>query len=574
MLIERLIVRKTEPFEEIRNIKFNLKGLSLILDDTSKEKNKSGNGVGKTTTIKIIDLCLGANSVKELLYTDPDSKSENITIKNFLNSNKVQAELILLDPKSGRKYFVKRDLFNRGKRYINDVEFSKDEFNVELKKIIFNITEKKPTFRQLIPKFIRITNISEEGMIKFLPSTKNIDYDSIYCTLFKIYDKEIISKKNEFESELQECEKAIRFLEKNKNIGSLSVLKEELSLIEYELKKYRKDMENLSYIEKYKDELQEKRNISNNIDIINEQIELVEFEVSIIEDSIKKLSESKNNIDLEMLKKIYLEAESYIPNIQKDFEEVLNFHNSMIDNKINFIKEQLLQKEKYIESYKRDLDLLIKEKEKIITEVIDEGLLDELNLINNEIEKLSQRKGEISKSIELLEEQEEIKDSLNKKLEEIKIEMESESGGNKGLNEFNKIFGEYCERLYGVKYIFAYEPKWKEEKKFPVKISYLKKEDNEGDPGTGKKKGRIVAFDFAYMEYAIKKDIKAPRFVIHDKLESTHINQLKETFELCKIINGQYILPILRERINEIDESYIDECTVLKLSEDDKFFKI
>ena len=569
MLIERLIVRKTDPFEEIRNIKFNLKGLNLIVDDTSKEIKKSGNGVGKTTTIKIIDLCLGANSVKDSLYTDPDSKSENITIKNFLNSNKVQAELILLDPKSGRKYFIKRDLFNRGKRYIDDVEFSKDEFNDELKKIIFNITEKKPTFRQLIPKFIRITNISEEGIIKFLPPTKNIDYDSIYCTLFKIYDKEIISKKNEYESELQECEKAIRFLEKNKNIGSLSVLKEELSLIEYDLKKYRNDMENLSYIEKYKDELQEKRNISNKIDIINEQIELLEFEVSIIEDSIKKLSKSKNNIDLEMLKKIYLEAESYIPDMQKKFEEVLSFHNSMIDNKIDFIKEQLLHKEKYIESYKHDLDLLIKEKEKIITEVIDEGLLDELNLISNEIEKLSEQKGEILKSIELLEEQENLKLNLIEELNKIKLKMISESNENNSLNDFNKIFGEYCEKLYGVKHIFAYEPKWQEKKQFPVKIASL-----EGDVGTGKKKGIIVSFDFAYMKYAIEKNIKAPSFVIHDKLENTHINQLKEIFELCKSINGQYILPILRERINEIDESYIDECTVLKLSENDKFFKI
>lgn len=62
MLIERLIVRKTAPSEVvIRNIKFNLKGLSLIVDNTSNEANESGNSVGKTTAIKIIDLCLGQN---------------------------------------------------------------------------------------------------------------------------------------------------------------------------------------------------------------------------------------------------------------------------------------------------------------------------------------------------------------------------------------------------------------------------------------------------------------------------------------------------------------------------------
>ena len=74
MLIEKLIVRKMAPSEEIiRNIKFNLKGLSLIVDNTSDESSESGNSVGKTTAIKIIDLCLGAKSVKELYY-DSDTR--------------------------------------------------------------------------------------------------------------------------------------------------------------------------------------------------------------------------------------------------------------------------------------------------------------------------------------------------------------------------------------------------------------------------------------------------------------------------------------------------------------------
>ena len=81
MLIKRLIVRKTYPdCEIIRDIEFNLKGLNLIVDNTSDVVEDSGNNVGKTTAIKIIDLCLGAKSVRDLYY-DNDTKSDNIKIK-------------------------------------------------------------------------------------------------------------------------------------------------------------------------------------------------------------------------------------------------------------------------------------------------------------------------------------------------------------------------------------------------------------------------------------------------------------------------------------------------------------
>ena len=97
MKIKKLIVRKTKPSEVIiREITFNEKGLSLIVDNTPENIIESGNSVGKSTAIKIIDLCLGAKSVRELYY-DSDTRSENIEVKDFLSENKVQAELILLD---------------------------------------------------------------------------------------------------------------------------------------------------------------------------------------------------------------------------------------------------------------------------------------------------------------------------------------------------------------------------------------------------------------------------------------------------------------------------------------------
>ena len=197
MKIKKLIVRKTKPSEEvIREIQFKEKGLNLIIDDTPESLRESGNSVGKSTAIKIIDLCLGAKSVRELYY-DSDTRSENVVVKDFLEEYKVQAELILID-ENKREYSIKRDLFLRGKKYIFDEPYSEQDFWDELKKIIFGLKEPRPTFRQLIPKFVRVENTAEERMIKFLPIMTGSDvYDTIYCFLFQIYSDELLSKKGE-----------------------------------------------------------------------------------------------------------------------------------------------------------------------------------------------------------------------------------------------------------------------------------------------------------------------------------------------------------------------------------------
>ncbi|PXX57192.1 uncharacterized protein YydD (DUF2326 family) [Hungatella effluvii] len=569
MLIERLIVRKMTPAEEIvRDIKFNLNGLSLIVDNTSNESSESGNSVGKTTAIKIIDLCLGAKSVKDLYY-DSDTRSENQVVKNFLVSHKVQAELLLLDTEKNYRCSVKRDLFPRGKKYIGEIDFPEQEFWSELKKILFGIKEPRPTFRQLIPKFVRLSNTSEDSMIKFLPpmTSKEI-YDTIYCVLFQIYGRDLVSEKGEIVSQLNDCQKAIVALEKSKSIGSLSVLKQSLELVNNDLKEFYAKRKSISYIDEYKDELDTKRRLSSRINELQEKMQLTEFEISTIKNSIAQLSQEKSNIDLNILQKIYTEAKSYIPELQKKFEDVLKFHNAMIQNKINFIKDQLSTKEELLETYKNQTNDLLKEKKTVTLEVLDEGLLDELNILNRKIEDLSQKKGEILNSITLLEEQDKVKDKLNERLQDIESKMDGSEVENK-IKIFNQIFSDYCERLYGEKYLLAYNQNWEEENKFPISIASLG-----GNVGTEKKKAVIVAFDLAYMQYAITMKIKAPQFVIHDKMENTHINQLKTIFQIAQNIEGQYIMPILRERIDKVDEVYVEKSKVLELSESNKFFNI
>jgi uncharacterized protein YydD (DUF2326 family) len=89
MQLIKLEVIKSTTNEIIRTISFNKTGLSLIVDKTNKIN--SGSNIGKTTAVKVIDLCLGARLVSGL-YKERDT-GENIIVGQFLEDYKVIAIL-------------------------------------------------------------------------------------------------------------------------------------------------------------------------------------------------------------------------------------------------------------------------------------------------------------------------------------------------------------------------------------------------------------------------------------------------------------------------------------------------
>ena len=57
MFLKRLDIQNNDSI--IRSINFH-KGINLIIDETqTSDKKESGNNVGKTTVLRLIDFCLG-----------------------------------------------------------------------------------------------------------------------------------------------------------------------------------------------------------------------------------------------------------------------------------------------------------------------------------------------------------------------------------------------------------------------------------------------------------------------------------------------------------------------------------
>ena len=168
----------------IREIPFH-KGLNLIVDNTANVTTTTGNNVGKTTVLKLVDFCLD----RRIIYSDPSApKVEHADVKNFLTDTNVIIELVLTTDFEKRDVIIKRNFKKRtgALREINGINFSNDEIFVkELEQTILGIQIEKPTFRQIISHNIRYSEQTVSNVLKTLdPYTSDAEYETLFLYMF------------------------------------------------------------------------------------------------------------------------------------------------------------------------------------------------------------------------------------------------------------------------------------------------------------------------------------------------------------------------------------------------------
>ena len=170
----------------IRDIPFSV-GLNLIVDETPIVSGKeTGNNVGKTTVLKLIDFCLGAD--KKGIYTDPENKkNEYKLVKNYLIDNKVLIKLVLKDDllqEVSREVRIERNFLSRKNKIqrVDGIDKTDNEFEESLTSLLFpGHFGKKPTFRQIIAHNIRYKDLSISNTLKNLDSyTRDDEYETLY----------------------------------------------------------------------------------------------------------------------------------------------------------------------------------------------------------------------------------------------------------------------------------------------------------------------------------------------------------------------------------------------------------
>ncbi len=566
MFLKQVIIQNKNTI--IRDIHFH-KGINLIVDETpvGSSQQATGNNVGKTTVLRLVDFCFGADGKN--IYQDTEFKKQpNTTIETFLKNNEIIITVILVDNLDGaakHQIIIRKNFLSRNKKLqeINGENIISDkEFDKALKKEIFKSEVDKPTFKQIISKNIRDEKNKMANIVKVLNSfTRTEEYEALYLFWLGIStdshsQKELLSKEKTREENFQK---------RLKKDGELSLIEQQLILLNEKIDELNKRKNKFNLNENYVVDVEKLNEIKSKLNRNSTELSRLEIRKELINESKEDLEQEFTQIDAGQIKSLYEKAKSLISNIQVTFEDTVKFHNDLISEKLEYITKELPELEQQIRKIKSNIIVLRKNEDKLTETLNKSALVEDFEKTILDLNKQFERKGNLEEQKRLwLYSQEKltaIDDSLNAINQGI---SSKDSQIQNRITEFNKYFSVMSNRLYGETYLLSSQ---KNEKGYELIVTNL-----EGNPSTGKKKGQIAAFDFAYIEFADKLDIECLHFIMHDQLETIHDNQLNTIVEVANSINGQYIVPILRDKIpSNID---ISDFEVLSLSQDDKLFSV
>lgn len=566
MFLKQLIIQNKNTI--IRDIPFH-KGINLIVDETpvGSSQQATGNNVGKTTVLRLVDYCFGADGKN--IYQDTEfNKQPNTKIETFLKENEIIITIILVDNLDGipkNEVTIRRNFLSRNNKLqeINGENITNDkEFDKILKTEIYKSEVDKPTFRQIISKNIRDEKNKMTNIVKVLNSfTKPEEYEALYLFWLGI-NTDSHNEKNLLSIEKTKEE---NFQKRLKKEGELSLIEQHLAFLNGKIDELNQKKKNFNLNENYNADINKLNEIKSKLNRSATELSRLEIRKDLINESKEDLEQEYTQIDTTQIKMLYEKAKSLIPNLHVSFEDTVKFHNDLISEKLEYITKELPEIEQQIRKIKSEISILRKD-ENLLTSTLNKlTLVEEFEKTILELNKQFERKGKLEEQKRLWLYSQEKLAEIDKSLNAINQRISSkDSQIQNRITEFNKFFSVMSNKLYGEIYLLSSQ---KNEKGYELIVTNL-----EGNPSTGKKKGQIAAFDFAYIEFADKIDIECLHFIMHDQLETIHDNQLNTIIEVANNMNAQYIVPILRDKIpSNID---ILDFEVLSLSQNDKLFKI
>lgn len=322
-------------------VHFNNTGLTLIVGDSSHDKEGSSNGVGKTLTLGLVHHCLGANADNSLAAAVPDWWFS------------------LLFSVDGKEYRVSRT--GDGKKIaLNDKSIPLVKFRTWLNESgAFRLAPDVPliSFRSLFKRFARY---AREDCIDPLKTNKESDFDARLRTFYLLgLDCSLVVSKRQHKHDLDQIGHAL------KNWQQDNVLKEMFRAgaqpkvrsewLEREIPRLKADLEKFQVAENYRALEIEASEITKKIRGVEKELAIIEFQVESIDKSLVLHPDISKQDLLDLYQGL---QDIFRPEALAHFEAVEEFHNSLSINRRTRLendKLKLLGKYKALDLERKDL---------------------------------------------------------------------------------------------------------------------------------------------------------------------------------------------------------------------------
>lgn len=559
------------PNETIRDIRFH-NGLNLIVDNTPSKSNKiqTGNNVGKTTVLKLVDVCFGANP--KIVYQDTEDKNkEYVTVRDYLKENEASIMLEITDSFQGSKttISIERNFLQRTKaiRMINgeqilDKDFENTLLNLFFPEIIYN----KPTFRQIVSHNNRYTDDKIQYTLKTLDKyTKDTEYETLNLFLLGCD----VSNGEQRQLLVEKIKQEESYKNRVENGMSLLTYKSALEQILANIETLNQKKDDFGINADFEKDLDLLDDVRYKINSVSSEISTLNIRRELIEESVAGFQAESSNIDTKELKTLYEEVKVNISELQKTFEDLVSYHNKMIKEKIKFISSELPMLKSNISAKQAELSDLLKQESEYTSKIAKYDSFETLEDIIEELNNAHRQQGEYETIIKQLSDIDNNLLTYNSELKTISDGLFSDNFKadlDARIERFNKYFSAVSKELYGESYFLSVDIQESKGKKFYKFSAYNM------NLSSGKKQGEILCFDIAYILYARQENIPHLDFLLNDKKELLHGNQLEKVADFVKKNNIQLVLTILKDKL---PVSLVnDENIILELSQNDKLFRI
>lgn len=558
----------------IRHIKFH-EGLNLIVDETPTDKAEAtGNNVGKTTVLMLVDFCLGASA--KGIYTDPETKkNEDAVVKDFLLGTEVLVTLTLtadLNDVFAEEVVIERNFLPRGKhvRRINGAQLTEQAFEEHLTNQLFpGHFGKKPTFAQIVSHNIRYKDLSISNTLKTLDRyTRDDEYETLYLFLLGCKFDNGDAKQNLLAKIRTETAFKVRLEARQ----TRSAYEASLALLQSEIDRLNRQRAGFNTNPDYEDDLRNRDKLRYQISLLSSNISRLSLKRDLIQEAVQEVNSGALDIDARQLEALYTQVSTSLGTVHRSFAELLDFHNKMVKEKARYIQKDLPKIRSELLEYEGQLKALLSTEKNITDKLSSTGSFALLEHVISSLNENYRKKGEYEAIIEQISQSEKTLVKLQEDLEKIDDLLFSEAFEaevQERVNKFNEFFAHISKELYGEEYALKFDRSVTKTGQRVYKFSAFNTNFS-----SGKKQGEITCFDIAYTLYADDQGIPCYHFLLNDKKELMHDNQLVKIAELvnCERRNIQFVASILRDKLpKELNqESYF----VVRLSQSDKLFRI
>jgi len=559
----------------IRDMPFH-PGLNLIVDETPESQTETGNNVGKTTVLRLVDICLGKEP--RSIYVSPeDRKTVNEQVRQFLTEKEVVVTLTLVSDWSpeAREVVIRRNFLSYGKalREINGQTISDTDFIPALQQALWGVNTDKPTFRQLIGHNIRYTNVAVHQTLRYLEGTVS---DTVYEALFLYMLGCTYQGADIREKTLDQLNTERRFKTRLESSKSKNIIASEVGILKSEIDELERQKKQLHLNPDFEDEMQALTDLKFEITTLSSQLGSLQLRRSILEEAREELLSQRSDLDTESLRQIYQQAGRFVPSLHRSFEELLAYHNSMLSQKAEFVASELPSLSSQISNLQRSLEQLRSQEQQTSDKLLQSVSYADYEQLITTLTQKHERLGALEQQIRQIEEVDSEIEKLNAIMSDIDKDLFDQAFQQNiqtQLDKFNKHFARISRQLYGEQYAMVYAvSRNKNTGKDVYKFGIVPIDSDTVNFSTGKKQGEITCFDMAYILFADEEGIPCLHFGLYDKKELMHGHQLVETSRFVGAHpNLQFVASILYDKLPaELkDEKYF----VVKLSPDDKLFR-